>query len=39
MFKNPIVKAVLTVLAVIIVVNLLKPQIAKIPVVGPLIAG
>lgn len=39
MLKNPIVKTVLTILTVIAVVNLFRPQIAKVPLVGPLIAG
>lgn len=39
MFKNPLVQSVLTVLAVLVVVNLFKPQIRAIPVVGNLIAG
>lgn len=39
MLKSPIVKTVLTIVAVIAVINLLKPTIYKVPVVGPLIAG
>ncbi len=34
MFKNPIVQGVLTVLAVIFVLKMFKPQVAAIPFIG-----
>jgi hypothetical protein len=39
MLKNPLVKTILTIVAVLAVISLLRPQIRQIPVVGPLIAG